>query len=101
MMASIILVTHYYIALNIITVMFPAFVNEMFRLHPNMTSSILNGDIILTLVEICFGCIQSLRAYSVLRPFQYQALDHDRNVVWLLMIDLLLNIRFDFLPIIV
>ena len=85
MMASMISLTHYFLAINLITALFPAFVNEMLSLYPNVTSSLLNGDIFLTLLEICFGCIQSLRAYSALRPFEYQALHHDRNVVCLLI----------------
>ena len=65
--------------LNILLQVFSDVVKQMFLSRPSLTCSMLKTDILYTMADICFLSIQCFRAFSVLRPYEYQALAHDRN----------------------
>ena len=79
---------------NIIVIVFSDFLKQMFMSRPNLTCSVLKFDVLFTLADICFMGIQCFRAFSLLRPYEYHALNHDRNS----FIKLILPAKSYFIP---
>ena len=73
--------------LYIMLTLFPDFVKQMFNLRPNLTCSMFKSfDILYSMWDFCFVSIQGFRAFSILKPYEYHALNHDRNscIIYLL-----------------
>ena len=73
-----------YVAVNLVVLILPGFVQQKFLSHPKLACSMLNGDLILPFLEICFLSIQCFRVYSVWKPYDFRDLNHERNS-WLLL----------------
>ena len=68
-----------YVAVNLVVLILPGFVQQQFLSHPKLACSMLNGDLILPFLEICFLSIQCFRVYSVWNPYEFRDLNHERN----------------------